>query len=245
MKLTPLYNPTNGTMPVAALMSGSGSNVRKLIEHERAGNCPYHIAVIFSDRADSHAEQIAQEYNLPIVVHDIRAFYKARHKPLSDMATRAEFDQTTIDALKSYHIKVAAYAGYMSIASDLLVNAFIGVNVHPADLSIMDETGKRIYIGDQAVRDAIMAGESEIRATTHLVESVLDGGRILMISAPVIIPVGTSTNRSEYYQEQLKKIGDWIIFPKTLEYIATGRFAQDEQGRLYCDGQVIPQGLKL
>lgn len=243
--MTSLYTPTNTPMQVAALMSGSGSNVRKLIEHERAaGNCLYHIAVIFSDRASSNAEQIGKDYHLPVIVHDIREFYQARHKPLRDMITRAEFDQATVDTLKPYSITAAAYAGYMSIASDVLVNAFLGVNVHPADLSLT-ENGKRIYTGDKAVHDAIMAGETELRATTHLVEAVLDGGRILMISAPVIIPVGTSTDRSDYYQTKLKEIGDWVIFPKTLEYLAQGKFAQDEHGRLYFANQVIPTGVRL
>ena len=48
-----------------------------------------------------------------------------------------------------------------------------------------------------------------------------------------------------YNQERLKENGDWIIFPKTIEYIARGRFGQDESGLLYYNGEPIPKGLRL
>ncbi len=47
------------------------------------------------------------------------------------------------------------------------------------------------------------------------------------------------------YQERLKRSGDWTIFPRTLQYIAEGRYAQDEEGNLFFDGNPIPHGLSL
>lgn len=46
-------------------------------------------------------------------------------------------------------------------------------------------------------------------------------------------------------QERLKVHGDWVIFPRTLQYIAEGRFAKDEKGNLYFDKEPIPNGLQL
>jgi len=34
------------------------------------------------------------------------------------------------------------------------------------------------------VEAALLDGQTEVRASTHIVEPVLDGGRLLMISAP-------------------------------------------------------------
>lgn len=252
-----LYNPAQGPMQVAGFMSGSGSNLRKIIEHERElaqrhGQAPYHVAVIFSDNPKSNAAAIGTEYKLPVIIHDIKQFYQERNKPLRDLAVRAEFDQYTVEALTPHHIAAAAYAGYMSIATSVLINAYLGINVHPADLSIM-QNGQRKYTGLHPVRDAILAGEPELRSTTHLVSEQVDGGKILMISEalPVTINNFSSLSRTEQntiadtYQNQLKEIGDWVIFSKTLEYLATGRFAQDDAGQLYCDQQPIPHGLKL
>jgi hypothetical protein len=46
------------------------------------------------------------------------------------------------------------------------------------------------------------------------------------------------------HQERLKEIGDWKIFPRTLELIARGRFALDEENRVYLDGRPAPQGYR-
>jgi folate-dependent phosphoribosylglycinamide formyltransferase PurN len=258
MALKELYNPESGRMRIAGLMSGSGSNLRKIIEHGRAiekreGRSPYQVVVIFSDNPSSNAEKIGSEHGIPVVVRDLSAFYKERGKPRRDLSVRAEFDQETVEALKPFNVDVAAYAGYMSIATEPLIDAFLGVNVHPADLSVMDGN-KRKYTGDHAVRDAILAGEKQLRATTHIIEQQVDYGRILMISSPVdvVLPNGfdpsdkdSVNSLSDEHQNRLKESGDWIIFPRTLEYLADGRYAQDDQGKLYFDDKPIPQGIKF
>jgi len=260
MAIEKLYNPEKGVMRVAGFMSGSGTNLRKIIEHEKRlesgngrGGAPYRVVVIFSDDKRSNAVQIGSDYNIPVVVRDIRTFYRAIGKPLRDLSAREQFDREIVEALRQFEVSVAAYAGYMSIATAPLINAFFGVNVHPADLSILAD-GKRKYTGDKAVRDAILSGEKELRATTHLVESVVDEGRILMISPPLrvqLLPDFNPLNDAEVdsmttmHQSHLKNVGDWVIFPRTLEYLATGRYSQDEKGNLYFDGNPIPQGLRL
>jgi len=46
-------------------------------------------------------------------------------------------------------------------------------------------------------------------------------------------------------QERLKIHGDWIIFPKVIEYISLGRYAKDEAGNLYFNNKPIPNGLEF
>ncbi len=166
MTLNKLHDPKDGQMRVIGLMSGTGSNLRRIIEIEKrwrfnnAGKeCPYHIAVIFSDTFDSNVAEIGKDQNLPVVLRDLKAFYAAiRHSSMRDMYLRKEFDAETVKALSPYEASVAAYAGYMSIATKPLIDAFLGINVHPADLSIKDGD-QRKYTGDHAVRDAILQGE--------------------------------------------------------------------------------------
>lgn len=258
MVLKELYNPESGRMRIAGLMSGSGSNLRKIIEHERKieaedGRAPYQVVVIFSDNLGSNAEKIGSEYGIPVVVRDLCLFYRKMGKSRGDLSVRAEFDEGTVQALKQFNVDAAAYAGYMSIATAPLINAFLGVNVHPADLSVMSGD-KRRYTGSHAVRDAILAGEKQLRATTHIIEPRVDYGGLLMISPPLAVNLPEefdSSNKdqvktiSDEHQNLLKEAGDWVIFPRTLEYIADGRYSQEEQGNLYFDGKPIPQGLRL
>ncbi len=258
-KLQKLYDPRNGQMRVAGLMSGSGSNLRKIIEYERKltqeqGKSPYKMVVIFSDTGDSKAGVIGEEYDIPVVTHDIHEFYAARRRPRHDMALREEFDAETVVALSPFGAQAAAYGGYMSIATRPLIDAFLGVNVHPADLSITNPDGSRKYRGDHAVRDAILAGEKELKSSTHIIETEVDGGRILIVSSPLEVKLGADFKRddkekvrmaAEQHQTLLKECGDWVIFPRTLHYIAEGRFAQDEKGALYFDGKQIPNGVQI
>mgnify|MGYP001558458558 CR=1 FL=1 len=259
MEIKELYNPESGRMRVAGFMSGSGSNLRKIIEHEKTmedgeyGRSSYKVVVIFTDNSASNAARIGTEYNIPFVIKNINAFYKERRKPRRDLKVREEFDEGTVEELRSFGVDVAAYAGYMSIATAPLINAFLGVNVHPADLAVINGS-KRKYTGDHAVRDAILAGERQLRSTTHIIEERVDYGRMLMVSqaVQVILPSGFDSEDkaqvkavSDEHQDRLKEAGDWVIFPKTLEYIADGRYSQDEQGNLYFDDERIPNGVRL
>ncbi|MBN1792652.1 formyl transferase [Candidatus Woesearchaeota archaeon] len=259
MSLSKLHDPANGLMRVVGLMSGSGSNLRKIIELERTirkekGLCPFHVPVIFSDNAKSNAVVIGRDYDLPVITRDIAAFYKARGIPRSDLGERVSYDLNTVGMLSPFGVSVAAYAGYMSIATAPLIHELLGVNVHPADLSITNADGSRKYTGDHTVRDAILAGEPELRSTTHIIEKDVDYGRILMISRPLAVELGDSFDPSDKdlvkrvsdeHQDRLKEIGDWDIFPKTLLCLAEGRYAQDEKGVLYFDEKPIQSGLRL
>ena len=193
MELTKLYNLENGITRVAGLMSRKGTILTKIIEHERRleaqnGRSPYKVVAIFSDNLKSNAVDIGIKFSIPVIVRDIDAFYKEKNRPKSDLIIRKEFDEETVRVLKPYKINMAAFAGYMSIATDPLINSFFGVNVHPADLRIMDGE-KRKYTGFHALRDSIVAGEKELRATTHIIEPEVDNGKILMISSPLKVEI--------------------------------------------------------
>ena len=268
-----LYDPQQNqerTMRVAGFMSGSGTNIRKILEKEqelkqREGKSPYELVFLFSDVADPEKckiREIAQEYNLPFEINDIWEFYRSRgHTTKRDMKLREEYDKITLGYLKEHNIDCVALGGYMSIVTHIIFKTYPTINVHPADLSIIDPiTGRRKYTGDHAVRDAILAGESQIRASTHLATEEVDGGPLLLISKPVPIKLPPNItiedlkseqhrdmleNLAQSHQEQLKKVGDWVIFPLTLIYIAKGLVALDENGVVYIENRPYPRGLRL
>lgn len=258
MKLEKLHDPDIGELKAIGFMSGSGTNLRKILEHEcnlreKEGKSPYRIVAIFSDNFLSSANEIGRDYNIPVILRDINSYYKAHGLPKKDMLLRSKFDMETVKCLIPFEAKCAIYAGYMSVASEILVKAFLGVNVHPADLSFTF-SGKRRWVGDHAVRDAILAGEKAIKSSTHIVEPVVDGGRILMISPPlnIVIPPDMDLSNPDNVKEiekinqnRLKEKGDWIVLPKTIEYIARGFYSTDETGLLYFKDKPVPEGLKL
>jgi phosphoribosylglycinamide formyltransferase-1 len=142
----------------------------------------------------------------------------------------------------------------MSIATAPLIEAFLGVNVHPADLSIENPDGSRRFVGDHAVRDALVAGERTLCSSTHIIEKVVDAGRLLMISAPMGVilepewdlAVAEDLRRAEVSnQDRLKELGDWVVFPRTIEDLARGKFAVDDHGNIYYEGEAFPKGFRL
>jgi folate-dependent phosphoribosylglycinamide formyltransferase PurN len=248
-------------MRVAGFMSGSGTNIIKLIEREEAlkaeGASPFEVVFIFSDRSDGscQGERIAYGKGIPYISHDIRTFYRLRgvKRSVNDpegLAARREFDSFAERLILALDIDVIALGGYMSYTT--LKNC---INVHPADLSILTPGGRRRYVGDHAVEDGIAAGERSLRSSTIWTDQGVDTGPLLMVSAPLRVELpepleSLKQNRErlmrtvDLHQQRLKEVGDWRIFPKTLEMIARGRFALDTEGRVHVDGRPAPNGYR-
>lgn len=265
MDLIPLFDPIKAGRPmrVAAFMSGSGTNIVKLLEQEKAlrkkeGTPPFEVVFIFSDRSDgaSRGEAIALEYGLPYAGYDIRAFHRLRGLCRSvntpeGRAARETFDRVPGTLTRAFEIDVIALGGYMSYTT--LEGC---VNVHPADLSIKNPDGTRRYVGDHAVIDAIAAGETELRSSTLWTDRGVDTGPLLVVSEPVPVSLPLELEAlkadpehlarvADEHQERLKEAGDWKIFPLTVEMIARGRFALGRDNLVYVDGRPAPEGYRL
>jgi folate-dependent phosphoribosylglycinamide formyltransferase PurN len=264
MSIVPIFDPVKAARPmrVGAFMSGSGTNIMKLIELEKKLKSedeasPFEVIFIFSDRSDggSAGERIAYENGLPYFSYDIRVFHQARSVKRAvgtpeGLSARKEYDHVADTLVNAFEIDVIALGGYMSY-----ITLERCVNVHPADLSICLSDGQRRYVGDHAVRDAIAAGEKMLRASTLWTDEGVDTGPLLMVSEPLPVelpePLDSLMEKSEVFlqvvddhQERLKAVGDWKIFPRSIELIARGRFGFDEKKQLYVDGQPAPEGYR-
>lgn len=265
MKITPIFSPARKKRPmrVAGFMSGSGTNIIRLLEREKrlekdTGQSPYNVIFIFSDRSDGgcRGEGIALKNNIPYFSYDIRAFHKSRgikRTVLSQegLAARREFDRVAERLLEAFEIDVIALGGYMSYTT--LTGC---VNVHPADLSILTEKNKRKYTGDNAVFDAILSGEKTLRSSTLWTDQGVDTGPLLMVSKPlkVVLPQPIESLRNDKeklkqvvddHQERLKEAGDWEILPLTIEMISRGRFGFDQDFNVYVDEKPVLSGYRL
>jgi folate-dependent phosphoribosylglycinamide formyltransferase PurN len=262
MKILPIYDPEKKGRPmrVAAFMSGTGSNIIRLIEHEKklhreAGGSPFEVVFIFSDRSDGscQGEKIARENGIPYFSFDIRVYHRMRGlkrtvSTAQGLSARKDYDRVAGSLTEAFDIDVKALGGYMSF-----ITLDRCINVHPGDLSLLDSSGKRKYVGDNAVLDAISAGESVLRSSTIWTDQGVDTGPLLMISQPLKVelpePIEDLLKQGERlvraakeHQNRLKKMGDWIIFPLTVEMIARGRFSMDDKKCLYVDGKPMPRG---
>lgn len=252
----PIFDPTQAGRPlrVAAFMSGSGTNVIKLLE---APDASYEVAFIFSDTASDkcRGQEIARRFDLPYFAYDVRRYHDKRGlkrsvRSAEGLAARRDYDQVAARLVKAFEIDVIALGGYMSFLT--LTGA---INVHPADLSLVDADGKRRFVGDDAVMDAIVAGQTELRSSTLFTDLGVDSGPLLMVSDPIAVELPAPLEElradparlrqvADANQERLKQGGDWVVFPTTLELIAQGRLGLTEGGVATLDGELKPGGVR-
>ncbi len=235
MTLKQLFKP-KGKMRIAAFMSGTGSNLRRILENQKESN--YDVVMIFSDNGDEktcNGRKIATEYKIPYYVNDIRDYYANKgHTDRKDMDVRKQYDRETVRLLKRHDAQIVALCGYMSLMTKEVCDSYLTINVHPADLRIMDANGHRRYagcMGSGCIKKVIESKGREVRSTTHIVTTDLDGGPILMVSEPIEI---NGKNEHELL-EMLKQQGDWKIYPETLSRLSNGRFWIDEEEDMVID----------
>ena len=116
MALKPLHNPADRTMKIIGLMSGSGTNLRKIIEHQellkqREGEYLFQMVAIFSDSSASKAPEIGKDFDIPVIIHDLPSFYKKRNAPRSDLKLREEFDSETVKMLSVFGARLRLSEG--------------------------------------------------------------------------------------------------------------------------------------
>ncbi len=94
-----------------------------------------------------------------------------------------------------------------------------------------------------------------LRASTLWTDEGVDTGPLLMVSKPLFVELSEPLERLtkdkekfleivDEHQERLKAVGDWEIFPLSIEMISRGRFALDEKNNVYVDGEPVPEGYR-
>jgi acetyltransferase len=201
---------------------------------------------VFSSSAQAKALGTAEKLGVPHAVLDIKEYYRQRGKPLSDQALRREYDAEALGLIRPMKGDAILLAGYVWATTDCLLEEYLLVNVHPADLTIQRE-GRRLYAGGNGVGDALNAREPALSSSSHLATKEIDGGPLLVVSER--IPVDYSLHKDErermrHYlglvNEQSRRVG-----ARTLLELALGNFALDEGGKVYYQGRAVPQGFRI
>ncbi len=246
----PLFDFKSDTLRVAGLISGSGKSLLSVIDRQKelemGSKCHFEVVGLFSDNPNSQTEIIAKAHHLPFYINDIRAFYKARNKKISDRKTRQEYDQMTVDFLTPLKPDIVLYAGYVWATTQLFLDRFNCVNCHPADLSV-EKQGLRPYAGANGVRDALVGGETRLYSSFHQVTSRVDHGPILLISRPVIVEDDTGLDLNSRSIKYLRRLNEKSrqLCALGIEKIANQAFTIDENSSVYYENEPIPKGFRL
>ena len=142
----------------AVFISGTGSNLKSLIQFSKLKKSPIVIEMIISNNAKSKGLQYANIYKIKKRVFDFK-------NSLSE--------KKIIDELKQNNINLICLAGFMKILSKSFIKNFKGkiLNIHP---SLLPK-----YKGLNTHEKAIKNKDKYSGCTVHFVNSKLDSGKII------------------------------------------------------------------
>jgi folate-dependent phosphoribosylglycinamide formyltransferase PurN len=183
--MIPLLIPTDSKQPRRAVifMSGSGANAERILQQWRASDRDsYRIEAIVTDRPEtSRAQLLAAQFDVPMIGHDIRAFYRARGERRISIATeigreiRAAWTDELRSLLQPAGIELGIFAGFVPLCN--IAADFPCLNVHPGDLTVL-RAGERYLVGLHTVpiERAILFGLNSLRSSVIQVEPYIAGG---------------------------------------------------------------------
>lgn len=182
-------------MNIALFASGSGSNVKNIIEYF-SENQSVNVQLVVSNKPDAGALMHAKNAHI-----NTRVF---SHQELKNV-------DPVLESLNDSNIGMVILAGFLlKIPSDL-ISRFNGdiINVHP---SLLPKFGGKGMYGNHVHKAVLAQGESETGITIHYVNEHYDEGKIIQ-------QFSTSISEAETLDSLLLKIKalEKAHFPPTIE----------------------------
>jgi phosphoribosylglycinamide formyltransferase-1 len=164
---------------VVVLISGSGSNLRALLDATNNPLYPVRILAVGSDNACSGLEH-AELFGIPTFVVAPENF-----------PNRAEWAKTLLESVNFFKPDLTVLAGFMKILPAEFVRALSPrlINTHPSLLPL--------FPGAHGVRDALAAGSKETGVTIHIVDEGVDTGPQLAQERLAVLPDETEAELHE------------------------------------------------
>ena len=158
------------TLRAAVLISGTGSNLKALIDAIAEACLDLNIVRVVSNRAQA-----------PGIVHATTAAIPVSIISHIDFPDRQSHDAAVAMVLQQSGVELIILAGYMRILSEDFTRQFSGrmINLHPSLLPL--------YKGLDTYNRVLQSGDSETGASIHFVTSGLDSGPVVtQVKLPVL-----------------------------------------------------------
>ena len=195
-------------LKIAVLVSGGGTNLQALIDAERRGEIINgEISLVISSKSNAFALERAKNAGISCEVL-IRNQY----------ATMEEYDRALIDLLQKHQIDLIVLAGFMTIISDRVIDAYRNkiINVHPSLIPAFCGEG---FYGLRVHEAALQRGVKLTGATIHFVNEVCDGGPIILQKAVTVSPDDTA----QTLQKRVMEEAEWKLLPQAVSLFCQGK----------------------
>lgn len=192
---------------LGVLISGEGTNLQALIDAVARGELRAAIRVVIANQARAGGLARARRHGIPAEVISHRSY-----------ASREDFDQALVAALRAREVELVACAGFMRLLSPVMIRAFPNriMNIHPALCPA--------FPGVDAPRQALEYGVRFSGCTVFFVtEGVDDGPVIIQAVVPVYPDDDEARLAARIHVEEHR------IYPAAIRLYQEGRLAV--QGR--------------
>lgn len=201
---------------IAVLVSGGGTNLQALIDAQGRGEIVNgSITAVISSSPEAYALERAKQAGIP-------GYVLARQ----DYPSNRAMTVALVDKLRELDIQLVVLAGFMTILTEEMVQAFPNaiLNIHPA--LIPSFAGPGCY-GLHVHEKALAYGVKLSGATVHFVSPECDGGPIVLQKAVEVLPDDTP----EVLQRRIMEQCEWKLLP-----LAVSLFCRD---RLAVEGRTV------
>ncbi len=163
-------------LKLVVLISGTGSNLRSLLEASRDAEFPARVVAIGADR-DADGLALGEEFGIPTFTVPFTAF-----------PDRDAWGAELIDQVRLWEPDLVILSGLMRLVPPAVVDAFSPalINTHPAYLPE--------FPGAHGVRDALAAGVDQTGASLIVVDNSVDGGPIIAQERIPVLPGDTESS---------------------------------------------------
>ena len=215
-------NAAGTRMPVVALVSGRGSNLRAIAERAHAGDPPVEVRAVVSDREDAKGIEWARAFGLNCATLLPKGF-----------PDRDRYDAALAALVAGFEPELVILAGFMRILGPAFVDRFEGrtLNIHPSLLPR--------HRGLHTHRRVLEAGEREHGASVHFVTRELDGGPVVLQAR---VPVRDDDDEASLAARVLEQ--EHRIYPQAVAWFATGRLRYAD-GAAWLDGRRLDEPVVL
>lgn len=195
------------SLPLAVLVSGSGSNLQSIIDKIESGALDARIKLVLSNKPDAYGLERAKKHGIPTL--------SASHK---DFSSRDDFDLFMVRQIQDAGATAVALAGFMRILSKPFLDAFPQrvLNIHPALLPS--------FPGAHGQGDAADYGVKLSGCTVHFVDELMDHGPIVIQAA---VPALANEGRDALAARILAL--EHRVYPQALQWLATGRLRVEDR----------------
>lgn len=244
--------------------SGSGTNFREAIRASQETDANYSPDLLIVDKLREKGKEdyigainFAEDYDTPwrhingYSACGSRKVAEQTPKGLEEYDRRCtDFNGQLLEEVERFEenggivFDFAVLAGYMRIVKDPLLARFLRrmINVHPAYLAILNPDGTRKYVGENAVYDALAAGETRTRSSIILVEPSPppDKGAVLVSGHWLEYGEGypITQDKADAHQKKQKAASDWPALRFALKAISNGEFGLHRR-KFHHDGNPV------